>query len=448
MLITITILATIQTPHKKPEQINNTLNGEWINSGSDLSKIKVAVLYQDITDSVRSTDEMVKALKGVDANFVFGFWKVWFPIPNTPSDISPEMLDYLANDRDITPSQATEVIKENGYYYENLEKSIFTIKKEMPNTIVSGTILVQALARIEQNSETGETLNTNDTWKMALDPGKWNVKYKGSAATKEGFQKIWAEPRGWSNPDENYDFRKARAYFPDITNTDFQKLLLSWAEKQIDSGADAIWIDGLHGQELFLYLMTGDINHIAVKESFEASAKIVNEIHKYGESKGKYVYVGSWSLGFIELGGSFPEIPYPHPKIDFVTVSPVNKYNEVLGKQLNQSRWDDIMSRTRKIYGNIPVFALINWDFDASEMVMFSQKLSAEEQKNLLITYDNSFAKMGVNFVYPVHGGYMGGGKNTTHLAFGKYRNYDSLAPEFNTYETIKELAQNKAKGE
>ena len=387
---------------------------------------------------------MAKMIGEIQPDLVFGFWKVWFPVPNTPDDISSEMLNWLGNGKNVTLEQASGVIKESGYYYGKLEESILAIKKETPDTLVSGAILVQALGSVERNSETGEVLAAEDTWKMALDPQKWNISYKGTPATKEGFQKIWAEPRGWTKPGEDYDYRKARAYFPDITNLDFQKLLLSWAYKQIDSGADAIWIDGLHGQELFLYLMTGDINHPAVKESFEASAKIVDEIHKYGESKGRRVYVGSWSLGFIELDKGFSNIPYSPPKVDFVTVSPTNKYNEVLGKKLDEARWKTIVSNTRNIYGNIPVFAILNWDFDKSEMVMFSQKLSSAEQKNLLITYDNSFAKMGINFIYPVHGGFMGNSEITTKLAFGKYRNYDSLAPEFDTYETIKELAQNK----
>ncbi|MBU4246027.1 MAG: hypothetical protein KKE71_03200, partial [Nanoarchaeota archaeon] len=64
-------------------------------------------------------------------------------------------------------------------------------------------------------------------------------------------------------------------------------------------------------------------------------------------------------------------------------------------------------------------------------------------QSGLLQTLDDSFAKNGVNFIYPLHGGYMG--PSAKRLAFGKYRNYDSLAPEFNTYETIKELANKKA---
>lgn len=38
-------------------------------------------------------------------------------------------------------------------------------------------------------------------------------------------------------------------------------------------------------------------------------------------------------------------------------------------------------------------------------------------------------------------------GSNAGILSYGKFKVYDSLAPEFETYETIKELAQSKLRG-
>jgi len=35
-------------------------------------------------------------------------------------------------------------------------------------------------------------------------------------------------------------------------------------------------------------------------------------------------------------------------------------------------------------------------------------------------------------------------GRDATRLAFGRYYKYDSLAPEFESYETILELAQQR----
>lgn len=78
-------------------------------------------------------------------------------------------------------------------------------------------------------------------------------------------------------------------------------------------------------------------------------------------------------------------------------------------------------------------------------MYYFSQNLSPEQQDEFLRVADEFFTKKNVIFAYPVHGGFMG--KDATTLAYDKCLFYDSLAPEFGTYETIKELAQKK-KGE
>jgi len=63
---------------------------------------------------------------------------------------------------------------------------------------------------------------------------------------------------------------------------------------------------------------------------------------------------------------------------------------------------------------------------------------------------DNFFQQKGIIIIYPIHGGSMGGlgGKGVKKLSYGKYDWYDSLVTEFETHETIKELAQNKSKEE
>lgn len=70
---------------------------------------------------------------------------------------------------------------------------------------------------------------------------------------------------------------------------------------------------------------TGNPYHPAVKESYEAASQIVDEIHRYGESKGKYIYVGTW-LTVVDF-------PYSPPAIDFVTATPSSE--EVLNKKLD-----------------------------------------------------------------------------------------------------------------
>ena len=319
------------------------------------------------------------------------------------------------------------------------------IKKEIPDIIFCGAIPAQTLARIELNPMTGKVYNAEDTWKMALDPQKWLITHNAKPVTKEGFQSWFYSQHPYGGKLENgYDRRNVSAYFPDITNPDFQELLLSWAKKQIDCGVDAIWIDMLYHQVNLLARLTGDLKHPAIKETFAAAVKIVEEIHKYGKLQGRHIYVGSWAGPFVVSEAMGRKLSYAPPEVDFITVTPNNQ--ELENMQLNNKIWDKLIPAVKKIHGAIPVFAFMDWAFDMSQTVVFSQKLTAEEQREVLKTFDKSFGQMGVNFAYPVHGGYMGRGDITKKLSFGKFRIYDSLAPEFDTYKAIKELAVKKTR--
>lgn len=442
-IIVVLILAAALLDWKYHEQ---SKIAKTTSTPMNLSQVKVAVLYENINDGVlidRSIEDTIRLLKETHADLVFrGFWK-WMPVLDSPDKIPPELLG-LAEDKNLTPKQISESLRESGHYYQELKRWISAIKKEIPDLIFVGAIPAQTLGRIEYNPITGKVCSTEETWGMALDPQKWQITKNGKPVTKEQFQGWFHGVHPYGGKVEQYDWRKVLAYFPDITNPAFQDLLLSWAKKQIDCGADSIWIDMLYRQPILLAQMTGDFSYPSVKESVAADSKIVDEIHKYGESKGKYIYVGSWGGPFVWAEVVGKEFPYSPPDLDFITTSPVNK--EVLDKKLDNTRWEKEISVTKKIFGGTPVFAFIDWAFDESQTVAFSQKLSKEEQREVLRTFDESFAGMGINFIYPVHGGYLGRGEITTKLAFGKYRIYDSLAPEFETYETIKELAQKKAR--
>jgi len=436
----VAVLIIQHVPPQMSEKINNTLSSDWADPKNDLSKVKVAVLYENIIDEPplgpqRSTGDVIRILNETHADMVFrSFWR-WLPAFDSPENIPPEIVKEYAERTGIKPEQIPLLVEKSGYNYQELEKRISAIKREMPNVIFVGAIPAQRINRIDKNDITGKVYTTNETWAMALDPQKWSIQKNGKPFTKEKFQAQFANWHGWVKSGK-YDPDKVEAYFPDITNPDYQELLLSWAYKQIDSGADAIWIDGLP-QTPFFYQFTGDPTHPAIKDSFKASEKIVDEIHKYGQAKGKRIYVGAWAIPLKYTEG-LPQMP---SNIDFVTMTPTE--NEILDRKLNESY--EKITHTRSLYGNKPIFAFIDWSTDQSPAVVFSQMLNKDMQSETLAILDESFAKNGVNFIYPLHGGYMGRGAITTKLAFGKYRNYDSLAPEFQTYKTIKELANNKA---
>ena len=387
-----------------------------------LSQVKVAILYQRVTDGIyylnRSVDDVINILKETKTNFIFRGWWRKYPCPESPDMQS-----------DFFPPEYIEESVRRGYTYEHLRNAIAKIKKEMPDVIFCGAVSCQWVNKKERDPITGETFDMDKTWAMALDPEKWNI-----SMSKEEFQERFAKKLKWIGADEKYDHSKVWAYFPDITNPDFQKLILDLAKKQIDCGADAIWIDYLFNQAQYLAKITKDQNHPAVRESFEAASKIVNEIHNYGYSKGKYIYVGSWA--------SFVDFPYPPPDLDFVTVTPSS--NEVYSMELNEDYWNVRIKKIKEKLGDIPIFAYMDIGFERLPLTVFAQNLSTIEQREFLEYSDDFFQKKGLIFIYPVHGGWFG--KNPKKLAFGKFNIYDSLAPEFQTYETIKELAQKKSK--
>lgn len=367
-----------------------------------LSRVKVASLYQRVTEGTegRDIDDVINLFEETKTDFIFRGWWRWRPCPES-SETAPE-----------------RALKLN-YTYQHLRAAIAKIKMEMPDVIFCGAIPAQRIDVKERNPITNKVYENDETWDMALGPTKWGIE--DIDYSKEEIQQYFQNgPTG------------AGGYFPDITNPEFQELFLSLAKKQIDSGADAIWIDMLFSQARIFEKVTGNPNHPAVKESYEAASKIVDEIHEYGESKGKNIYVGTW--------WNFVELPYPPPNVDFVTVSPSSQ--GIIKKNLDEEKWGDITIEIREKLGDIPIFAFIDWAGDAAPTAVFSQKLSKEEQGELLKEIDAFSQSKGVIFVYPIHGGYMG--NNAKTLSFGTYYKYDSLAPEFGTYETIKELARSK----
>ncbi len=222
------------------------------------SQVKIASLYENITDLKafgRSLDDAVKQFKGTKTDLIFrGFW-LWMPAFQTPEDIPLELLK-LAETRNLDSEQIIKLVKERGYFYKQLADYIVGIKKEIPGIILCGAIPAQKVNSIDYNPVTGKILTREDTWRMSLDPQKWGINFRGEPLTKEGFQKLFGLTHLWIKKFQTYDWSKAPAYFPDITNPDYQELLLSWAEKQIDCGVDAIWIDMQFSQASMLAKIT------------------------------------------------------------------------------------------------------------------------------------------------------------------------------------------------
>ncbi|RLI17435.1 hypothetical protein DRO49_03630 [Candidatus Bathyarchaeota archaeon] len=370
---------------------------------SDLSKVKVAILYERITDGIyhpsklRTYEDLVKILNETNPDLVFRVWWRWTPIEESLPSTNP--------------------VYQAGYTYQQLEETLTKLKKRFPSTLFIGAIPAQRINFEERNPITGRRYSEKETWEMALNPAKWGINY-----SKEKLQEL--AQKGVTGE---------YGYFPDITDKEFQELFLSWAKRQIDAGVDGLWIDMLFAQPRFLAEITKDKNHVSVKESLKAIDYILAEIRKYGEKKGRYIYLGSFY--------TFIDFPNYSPDLDFVTVS--FKRKEILNMKLDEERWDEIISKVKERKPNLIILAIIDWGLTAkTPLGAFSQELTPEEQREFLKTADKFLSNRGVILVYPVHGGFMG--QDAKILSFGRLKKYDSLAPEFNTYKVIKSLAQNK----
>lgn len=378
----------------------------------EFPQVEVALLYERVTDGAlygRGDSETINLLNETGTNFIFrGFWR-WLPVPESPEDIPDELAGLLG----MTQNQLKSEIEKSGYSHEQLRAMITKIKQDNQQAIFVGSIPAQKIWAVERNEKTGEIFEANTVSTMVLNPEKWGITL---------------------NPLQKLAYGDTLKSYPDITNAEFQNLLLSWAEKQIDDGVDAIWIDLLYSQAEGLKDAAGSVNHPAVKESYEAASKIVDEIHKYGNSKGKYSYVGTWAFPAINF-------PYSAPDLDFVTLTP--SASEIAQKKLNEKSWVNNANKIKAKLGNIPIFVFIDWSDNDTPLSAFSQKLDKTEQNELIAYLDNFSKSKGMIFVYPVHGGNMG--SNSKIRSFGMNndygRVYDSLAPEFDTFETIKQLA-------
>ena len=384
-------------------------------STPDLSDVRVVILYERVTDGGqinRSLDDVAEIVEETGADMVFrGFW-VWGPILRDCSQL---------------PERYRESCELSGRSYSSLEEAISRLKEARPLIFCGAVPAQKVFRRIEYDPRTGRVFRYPETWEMALDPGKWGIP-----VSKEEFQCEFGRTHLWVERELNcsdYDPREASAYFPDITDERFQGLLLGWALEQVDRGADAIWIDMLLAQARMMGRLTGDPEHPAVRDALDAARGIVQEIKRYGESLGRRVYVGSWWTAAI-----FPD----PPELDFVTMSPAPR--EVRSMELDEARWEERIRLVRERLGDVPIIVMIDWAATSdTPLGVFSQELSPEQQREFLRRLDEFCRERGLLLAYPVHGGWMG--KDAVRLSFGRFRFYDSLAPEFQTYETIVELA-------
>jgi hypothetical protein len=376
-----------------------------------ISEVRRAIIYERLNDGSpkRTIQEHINILQGTNAQLILRAYFRWNPLDNCDIFTDQYQKDYCLS---------------QGATFAEMSNMNSQIKDALPNILIIGAIPAQRVHKAiaptlgDYNDYTSTILTPAETEAMALDPARWGITSKTKAQIQAELQLM----SGLSGD----------AWFPDITNPDTQTLLLDWAKRQIDSGVDGLWIDLLYYQTLTMYGITNDINHPSVKQSFDGSNKLVNDIHTYGNSIGRTIYIGAGasSVGLVSRAYG---IKTP---IDFLAVTPSS--SEVTNQQMDAAMWDPQLSELRTMYTDTPIFAFLDSTDDNAPIAKFSQILTTEQQDQFLIHTNEFFKSRNIIFAFPVHGLYMG--QLATKLSYGTYNVYDSLAPEFNTYGTIQQL--------
>jgi len=426
-------------------------------TGPELSRVKVVSEYTSIGNGEfylkRSVEEDIEILKELWTDWVYLGFRYQKPVPYSPEE-EPGFFTQLE----------IKEAERRGYTFFQLKDAITKLKKEMPNVLFTAGLGLEFFYSKDRDPIIGEIIDAEKSWNMALDPQEY-----GFSITKEEFQCCWAKKGGIrflpSDFDcSEYDYRKLRGYFPDINKKDVRELYLHKAMKLIDCGTDVIWIDMLHAQPIIFYKLGAKENSWQICKTLESISKLVEEIRNYGTSKGRRVYIGSWvpALGQVEFFEG--KVIWPKcnilPNYDYVVVSPGSR--EIWNMKLNETIWENVFSEIKRKLGNITILMRLDLGAPNSPTQIFSQCLNKTQQEEFLRYLDNFLSKYNILFSYPVFGLYMGPWTEESYCKqkILSWQNicwqtligekgcgfplYDSLAPEFQTYETIKELALKK----
>mgnify|MGYP000751773892 CR=1 FL=1 len=368
------------------------------------------VLYDRPTDLIyylpRSVEEAADLVAGLRADLLLRGWNRWFVCPESPR----EPPNFFTRE---------EIVKNarRGYTYEHLKKAVRAMHER--GVKYCGGVGVQWLNARERDPVTKKVYERSETWAMALDPGKWDIPYP-----KIKFQERMARRLGHIAPDEPYNPAEVRAYFPDLTNEDYQKLFLNIVRKQVECGVDAVFVDALYVQAIELARLAGK-KHQAVQETWEAIYNIVSEIKRMG------VEVISW-IGYL----LFPE--FSPPPLDYGAATPLAE--EIKNKKLNSKRWDEISKRVAH-----PSLVYLDYGLPKLPIWYFSQEYTLEEQRRFLPVLDKFFTHRGLTFVPTLH--CIIAETGIKRLAWGKFPLYDATAPEFYAYDVLEKIALEKVGG-
>ena len=366
---------------------------------------KVVIMYQNLHSPPHGLEGAVEILNELNPDMIW-YSRMITGFPPVPDENSIDKItEKLGFDEEKTTLFA-DWIKRTRYTLEDIR-----VEVESTSALYCPCVLVQNL-RVDFNYDplTFEPIPRDKLEAMALDYSKWGLPYDREQ-TQRFFRERIGLPEG--------------ACYPDITNEDYQEYLFRKILALKDVGVKCVWLDMLFAQANIAYTITKDYDHPAVKDAYYAACNFVKRLKKEG------FIVGTWA--------NWVQYPYDEkPPVDFVTKT-VHKY-EVLNVKIDREKWSEIVNKIREKTNATILMVFDFGPWDDSPLALFSQKLTEEQQEKFLEEMYKAGKELGCIPVFPVHGGNIG--PNAKKLAYGKYKFYDALAPEFNTYDKIKELIQ------
>ena len=354
----------------------------------------------------------------------YSHWVVGFPmVPDVESAYKIAKRCGLPDER---ARKFQEWVRRESYTLRDLREQVKEV--EGRGIIYCPSLLGYSNFRVDFNFDplTFECLSEEEVKSMLLNFGKWGI----------------------INPETGkpYTLEETQSYLKGIAaslglnfsnlgvfDTSSEKLIEYQVRRAVAlkrAGVRAVWFDLFFQLPLRVSrLLNLSLSHPMVKDLYEGVKEIVER------ARGEGLMVGTWVTAL--------QFPYEPPKLDFLTESPSSR--EVLNVKVDYGRWDEIAKLIKEKEPDSLLIIILDFgERDNLPLAIFSQRLSPDQQRKFLVELRNLAdylrKRYGLNVAvaYPVHGPGIGAGAE--RLAWGKYRIYDAKAPEFDTYEVIREF--------
>lgn len=390
-----------------------------------MSEFRNPIYYRRLNDSIglpsperRSLKDVVRIINDLHADFIMHGVYRHRPRPNTCEQL---------------PRDERERCKQTGASYRLMREAVDFVKRRTKAKVGGGSNFQYFWAEnLAMEGEYHSWLGRDETWELALDP-----REHGIPISKERLHRLFARRLGLEvkDPKKELDF-----YIPDPTKEEVQEIYRNILNAQLDCHIDAFHWDMIFIPVTVLLRLGVSVDHRGLKEIYHGCLDLIDW------TKRRVRWYIQWGFHKLEQQFKlFSKLSAPSIDVAMTTIS----VEEIRRRRIDRERWREVREIIRRIYGDVEHFARIDYGFGTTPLYVFAEELSPSEQRRFLIEADEVLRKMGILLILPVHGGnpcdqrQIRQGK-CPRRAYGKYNWYDSLAPEFNTFDAIKAIARGR----